>query len=987
MDQANKDNTMQALEDKVNEIKKEIQLNINILNEKYDKNFNDSGIEVSMLADKLSDLEKSGDFLNSSLANISIEIEDKFKGEYAALRLRIEDLEKVKDQISELDDSITLLQPDVAGNKESIASLRLFESKQIKDFDELKKHSQEMLIVHRSEVDAKLKELFGLRDTQDQHGKEYKAFVESIMVQLEGLVIENTTQNDKMGKLDDFTKNMDEKLKELEQADSFLQETHMDLTKRTQFVETEIKRVEAASLALIKDQRTDAEELKVELKKVDSKTNPFFDRFDELQNQITLNKGGIVENSEKISYNKSGIEDINEILNNLKQKVEINIEDISLNKQHIQKNLGDFDVRLDDIHVDINSNFDEKLEKLNALFNETMDAHAKGEDAKHQKISNTCTMLEMDLNSTNEKLSKLDGLHQQLKDQLAGQNSQYSEAMQQFRGQLDGLNVQHTETIQQMKEVTVLATNIDVHVKEQQAQQAIDTTNYAEKINEVKEFADDLSRDFIALSERLKTFDELSKNQGERILLIERLGDQLEQLSEETREDKQSIKSLWDEFHNQRERSNYFDGLMNKYDSERQQSEAKTKEEINITVQSNNKALTELNETLSSRLLNLEGLLAQVRQESANQQGSQETRIVESHNTLISRLEKIEMSHKETIQKIVSDQSGGLSDLQAGLEHRIQQLANLCDGQGRQVEQNTAQLAAIMADVNRDFDGVRQELANFKVEERDERDLIVTRIETRIKENTNTLESHFQSLESRMESFQSSHSSEVSRMEKVEKYILERIQEDDNLLRRLDAVEKLGAEHDRLLVELDETVGHKTSRLESDLGRYRDTHTEQLRSLRADVQNDKENFWTLLVEIYSAFRGSTVVLKSEGIVREHQADVLGVYRMVDHYNDRPVYKQDGGENFIYYSATSASWLVGTVVGHQYGWLRNGSDSAQARRWIPDLESGWEYRPLTRSSELSNTWCTDDGTLRIESLREVEKVNELLRDIKNAHEID
>ena len=73
------------------------------------------------------------------------------------------------------------------------------------------------------------------------------------------------------------------------------------------------------------------------------------------------------------------------------------------------------------------------------------------------------------------------------------------------------------------------------------------------------------------------------------------------------------------------------------------------------------------------------------------------------------------MSHKETIQKIVSDQSGGLSDLQAGLEHRIQQLANLCDGQGRQVEQNTAKLAAIMADVNRDFDGVRQELANFKV--------------------------------------------------------------------------------------------------------------------------------------------------------------------------------------------------------------------------------------------------------------------------------
>ena len=46
--------------------------------------------------------------------------------------------------------------------------------------------------------------------------------------------------------------------------------------------------------------------------------------------------------------------------------------------------------------------------------------------------------------------------------------------------------------------------------------------------------------------------------------------------------------------------------------------------------------------------------------------------------------------------------------------------------------------------------------------------------------------------------------------------------------------------------------------------------------------------------------GYTVVLKSEGIVKKHQADVLGVYRMVDSYNDRPVYKQDGGENYIYY---------------------------------------------------------------------------------------
>ena len=50
-----------------------------------------------------------------------------------------------------------------------------------------------------------------------------------------------------------------------------------------------------------------------------------------------------------------------------------------------------------------------------------------------------------------------------------------------------------------------------------------------------------------------------------------------------------------------------------------------------------------------------------------------------------------------------------------------------------------------------------------------------------------------------------------------------------------------------------------------------------------------------------------MVLKSEGIVKKHQADVLGVYRMVDSYNDRPVYKQDGGENYIYYRYINILW--------------------------------------------------------------------------------
>ena len=75
-----------------------------------------------------------------------------------------------------------------------------------------------------------------------------------------------------------------------------------------------------------------------------------------------------------------------------------------------------------------------------------------------------------------------------------------------------------------------------------------------------------------------------------------------------------------------------------------------------------------------------------------------------------------------------------------------------------------------------------------------------------------------------------------------------------------------------------------------------------------------------------------MVLKSEGGVAENQGDVLGVYRMVDSYCERPVYKQDGGENYIYYSSASSSWLVGTVVGHEHAWLRNDSEGAPSTRY-------------------------------------------------------
>jgi len=146
------------------------------------------------------------------------------------------------------------------------------------------------------------------------------------------------------------------------------------------------------------------------------------------------------------------------------------------------------------------------------------------------------------------------------------------------------------------------------------------------------------------------------------------------------------------------------------------------------------------------------------------------------------------------------------------------------------------------------------------------------------------------------------------------------------------------------------------------------TGHQDVKDMRCDLFLWREEMGDILKELCSILRGYTVLLRSEGEIANSQPEMLGVYRMVDSYSGRPVYKQDGGENYIYYSGASGSWMVGTVVGHNYGWLRNNSEKATNTRWVPDLGTGWEYRPLVRSMEsLPSSWVSDDGTLRIEAL--------------------
>ena len=146
---------------------------------------------------------------------------------------------------------------------------------------------------------------------------------------------------------------------------------------------------------------------------------------------------------------------------------------------------------------------------------------------------------------------------------------------------------------------------------------------------------------------------------------------------------------------------------------------------------------------------------------------------------------------------------------------------------------------------------------------------------------------------------------------------------------------------------------------------------------------------------------------------------LGVYRMVGDFNNKPLYKQDEGENYLYYQ--NKTWLVGPKlnVSHagasssgdvsscftDYAWMKldggksDGESSSSDESSYSDSDSdsqdeehrekkmksktkrasmelfkqGWQYKSSLMGVELSDSedpvrWMGDDTTLKVEALR-------------------
>merc|ERR550532_4009970 len=728
----------------------------------------------------------------------------------------------------------------------------------------------------------------------------------------------------------DHLKNVDDTLDGLQKSNEVFEARH---------VETVEKMKEMALLTSSVQSQLKEQELKI-VEQTTSNLNIIKDQIQDLENQQGVS-------AQKIQELDSGTQGLLEKLLGVEKKFDEGISQLeSSDKSIIERITALVTSTNEDLaklrrHIDENKNMlaekmTESDKNLVSRFGDVDKEIKSLNDAstRHAQIMHSVEMLEDKLNNLDEKQPKIKSDLQKLEGTVISNTEKIFA--------LEEMNVIQVEKAQYVEKLSARVNQMDEMRQQSEAKSQEQLTN---KNEEISKELDDLRG---KLSSSVRSIE----------LLTPRVDNLETKMTQNMEEVSIRIKSTSEETSN----------VLNKIKEEQKSSIISTEEKIKIVKSDVHAIQSEMESCFNDQEAKLQKILSATEDHS-----NLFTSITTNINSMETKMSSYDSKQKAVTENILVTSEAQLTEFRSKFDSRITEIMRRIDEHSDQFDQNELSIVDLKKVVGENYLHTQRDLEELRKRLGNQQESVVMRIS----EQRETIESLFNSLQEKIERHEKTQIRESSRMEYVEKKSESNERHVLQLERRVTEVEKLGEDTSALWKQLGE------------LQEYANISRADLQSIRTDFDTDHENYWTLLLEIYSAFRGYTVVLKSEGIVKKHQADVLGVYRMVDSYNDRPVYKQDGGENYIYYSSSSNTWFVGTVVGHQYGWLRNSSEGARTRRWIPDLKSGWEYRPLVRTMDNldSNTWHSDDGSLRIEYLRDVEKVNELFRDAKSIQKTD
>ena len=823
-----------------------------------DNNTNENSRVIQVVKDMLNE---TNDKIDNNQASFNTDL-NSLKDETPALIEKTLDFFKtdVKEEITALDNDFNELKKNIEplelGFTKLGKELEENSQKQLASLNDLKNVSQDMLAVLRNDFDGKVKEIMEYFDKQGKTIAINNTYMMSSQELLNNISISSVEQAAKIEALESQTGILDNKLSSLESADLFLQEAHRMLTDKTTLVETESKRLEAAVLAHMKDQKEEHE--------------------DNLKSQISL----ILKDIDKLEADKSkAFEKINDVEN----QAQGNQNQITALEAKFLNQTNDLSTNLETMIADIKTSQENKLEILeeNIVLNKAI-------------VQNSIEELNNNLTGNDEKIK-------------------------QFEDSLKALDVKHVETTQKMKEVTVLATNIEVHIKSQEQkfeeQKALDMTGFENSFKEIKEkevmlqekleslevncqetmhkiedlefrdkeknaLVDEIldkirgNSDLIGTSNasihdilaKLQSLNDQNKNQAEKMHVIEMLSDRLDQLDDsrsthdihvtttienlreeykknltlinleidnkltvlqdselsklhqmaealkedlvklrtenegqgrsiielgnngkeanaryeeqniiletklsqalseiqillakvesiddENKYNKEKLVAMEEAAVTQSEKAVYVESLMSRMDDMRQQSEVKSKEELQTKIQSQSKAVDELRNELETKLGNIsrdirgeldslnlvqEQLSSKLHLDNkaaletlGNEQETKITaimKIIHDHKTLIEkthssittiteRIVHTESSQSNSQEKIIADYAQKLAELKDNFEERIVELFMQSGVQKANIEKNTSLIEELSVEFNSSSGQLKGEITNIKV--------------------------------------------------------------------------------------------------------------------------------------------------------------------------------------------------------------------------------------------------------------------------------
>jgi len=769
--------------------------------------------------------------------------------------------------------------------------------------------------------------------------------------------------------------------------------------------------------------------------------NTFEDKFDKLEKDTDE----IMETMDKIEGKAKDTDDKLDNLNNdLKKAVDDTTDDLDKFKSQANDKFQNLDDQLTNIQNDLNGN-KQKIEDANGVIKrhteQLIELEPEINDLKHE-------MSELDRHVKGELGDKLEKVKADITDKVgiehfkAGQNilaAKDDELNDRINHNLEKIiNLEESNVIQQQKAkyVDTLNERLTMEIEAKQQSEAKTKEELNEKLKDnldavneaVNERINDLTAKNNECINEIGDLKDKSLDIEEKVDSLKSGTDQLRQRLADLGLEKEKLVDEVDHVSNMNK--NLVDQIGTKISGLENQTKD-IKDDVNALSKKNEVAIEKLEDEVN-------GINGKLKDSVKNEIED----LVEKVNEKLDEIDnesKANAGHVDNLREVNKEL---LERIKVNVQDDIDKQTENIEKSGKAIDALEDNLKKLLEDV----DDLKNNEINDLVDAKTDLENKVKDLEENSKKLDENLKTEHEKLVLIINNSKETHDKVLKEItEKL--VVVEKAQDNIDIQMIKETIDSLEDKYSKTQEDRNEMANEikilddRHQRNHEDLDNRRDSDAQfnktAVLKLETALDTNHEDMWNVVLPIYGALRGYTVVLYSEGMARDHQSACLGIFRSSSYLNGRPVYKQDDGENYLYYHKAENSWLVGPHVGNNYAWVRNqldqsmsssstsssddsdsdsddsvasnsdhsiGSSAAKKtakskRKWLsksrsflpeirtPDqLESGWQYR-LSITVGQQAVWTNDDSTLRVEALKDVDRISKVIRRVRAAKEID